>query len=72
VITRAAIGPARAQAAWRAARERALWEVPSCHVGFPLPAPLRPLALHNPRVVDRLLVQTVAETLQTIARAPRH
>jgi hypothetical protein len=46
--------------------------VPYCHVVFTLPAPLSPLALHNPRVVYSLLFQAVAETLQTIARDPKH
>jgi hypothetical protein len=61
-----------AQAAWLAARERELLEVPYCHVVFTLPAQLSPLALQNPRVVYSLLFQTVAETLQTIARDPKH
>ena len=49
-----------------------LLEVPYCHVVFTLPAPLSPLALQNPRVVYNLLFQAVAETLQTIARDPKH
>ena len=61
-----------AQAAWLAAREQELLAVPYCHVVFTLPAPLSPLALQNPRVVYTLLLQTVAETLQTIARDPQH
>ena len=61
-----------AQAAWLAARERELLDVPSCHVVLTLPAALSPLALHNPRVVYSLLFQAVAETLQTIARDPKH
>jgi len=61
-----------AQAAWLTARERELLEVPYCHAVFTLPAQLSPLALHNPRVVYSLLFQAVAETLQTIARDPRH
>jgi hypothetical protein len=60
-----------AQAAWLAARERELLDVPYCHVVFTRPAALSPLALQNPRVVYTLLFQTVAETLQTIARAPK-
>jgi hypothetical protein len=62
----------RAQAAWLAARERELLEVPYCHVVFTLPAQLSPLALQNPRIVYNLLFQAVAETLQTIARDPKH
>jgi len=62
----------RAQAAWLAAREQEVLEVPYCHVVFTLPTPFSPLALQNPRVVYTLLFQTVAETLQTIARDPKH
>jgi len=62
----------RAQAAWLAARERELLDVPYCHVVFTLPAALSPLTLQNPRVVYSLLFQTVAVTLQTIARDPQH
>jgi len=61
-----------AQAAWLAARERELLDVPYCHVVFTLPAPFSPLALQNPRVVYTVLFQAVAETLQTIARDPKH
>src|SRR6266566_9478327 len=61
-----------AQAAWLAAREAELLEVPYCHMVFTLPAQLSPLALQNPRVVYTLLFQAVAETLQTIARDPQH
>jgi hypothetical protein len=61
-----------AQAAWLAARERELLEGPYCHVVFTLPAQLSPLALQNPRLVYSLLFQVVAETLQTIARDPKH
>jgi putative transposase/transposase-like zinc-binding protein len=61
-----------AQAAWLAARERELLDAPYCHVVFTLPASLSPLALQNPRVVYTLLFQTVADTLQTIARDPQH
>jgi putative transposase/transposase-like zinc-binding protein len=62
----------RAQATWLAARERELLDVPYCHVVFTLPAALSPLGLQNPRVVYTLLFQAVAETLQTIARDPKH
>jgi hypothetical protein len=61
-----------AQAAWLVAREQELLEVPYCHVVFTLPAQIGPLALQNPRVVYTILFQTVAETLQTIARDPKH
>ena len=52
-----------AQAAWLAARERDLLDVPYCHVVFTLPAAFSPLALQNARVVYALLFQAVADTL---------
>lgn len=61
-----------AQAAWLAARERDLLEVPYFHVVFTLPDTLNGLALHNPRPLYTLLFQAVAETLVTIARDPAH
>jgi len=61
-----------AQAAWLAARERELLDVPYCHLVFTLSAPCSPLALQHPCVVYTLLFQAVAETLQTIARDPKH
>lgn len=61
-----------AQAAWLAARERELLEVPYFHVVFTLPDTLPELILHNPRPLYSLLFQTVAETLMTIARDPAH
>lgn len=65
-------GQGRAQAAWLAARERALVDVPSGQVVFPLPAALRPRALHNPRALDTMRCPSAAETRQTMARAPKH
>ena len=47
-----------AQAAWLAAREQELLEVPYCHVVFTLPAAFGPLALQHPRVVYTLLFQS--------------
>jgi len=64
--------PGRAQAAWLAAREADLLDVPYVHVVFTLPHLLSPLALHNPRVMYNLLFQAVAETLLTVARDPQH
>jgi hypothetical protein len=61
-----------AQAAWLAARERELLEVPYFHVVFTLPDTLHALALQNPRPLYTLLFQTVADTLLTIARDPVH
>jgi hypothetical protein len=42
------------------------------HAVFTLPEPLGPLALQNKRVVYGLLFRAVAETLQTIAKDPKH
>jgi putative transposase/transposase-like zinc-binding protein len=64
--------PGRAQAAWLAAREAELLDVPYVHVVFTLPHTLSPLALQNPRVMYNLLFQAVAETLLTVARDPHH
>ena len=64
--------PARAQAAWLAAREREVLDVPYVHVVFTLPHLLSPLTLQNPRVLYTLLFQAVAETLLTVARDPHH
>ncbi len=61
-----------AQAAWLAARERELLEVPYFHIVFTLPDTLNGLALQNTRLLYTLLFQTVAETLLTIARDPVH
>ncbi len=61
-----------AQAAWLAAREREVLDVPYVHVVFTLPHTLSALSLHNPRVLYGLLFRTVAQTLQDIAGDPKH
>jgi Putative transposase/Transposase zinc-binding domain len=61
-----------AQAAWLAARERAVLETPYGHVIFTLPHGLSSLALQNPRLLYGLLLRTVAQTLQDIAGDPKH
>jgi len=61
-----------AQAAWLAAREAELLEVPYFHVVFTLPHTLSPLVLQNPRPLYTCLFQAVSETLLTVARDPRH
>src|SRR5882672_9342034 len=61
-----------AQAAWLAARERAVLETPYVHVIFTLPHDLSALALQNPRHLYGLLFRTVAQTLQDIAGNPKH
>jgi hypothetical protein len=64
--------PGRAQAAWLAAREAELLDVPYVHGVFTLPHALSPLTLQNPRLMYTLLFQAVAETLLTVARDPLH
>jgi Transposase zinc-binding domain len=61
-----------AQAAWLAAREREVLDVPYVHVVFTLPHTLSSLSLHNPRVLYSMLFRTVAQTLQDIAGDPKH
>jgi hypothetical protein len=61
-----------AQAAWLAAREAELLDVPYFHVVFTLPHTLSPVVLQNPRPLYTCLFQAVAETLLTVARDPRH
>ena len=61
-----------AQAAWLAAREREVLDVPYVHVVFTLPHTLSALSLHNPRVLYGMLFRTVAQTLQDIAGDPKH
>ena len=60
------------QAAWLAAREREVLDVPYVHVVFTLPHTLSPLTLQNSRVLYGLLFQTVAQALLDIARDPKH
>ena len=61
-----------AQAAWLAAREREVLDVPYVHVVLTLPHTLSSLSLHHPRVLYSLLLRTVAQTLQDIAGDPKH
>ena len=61
-----------AQAAWLAAREREVLDVPYVHVVFTLPHTLSPLSLQTPRVLYGLLFRTVTQTLQDIAGDPKH
>src|SRR5712691_3259424 len=61
-----------AQAAWLAARAGEVLETPYVHVIFTLPHDLGPLALQHPRHLYGLLFRTVAQTLQDIARDPKH
>ncbi len=60
-----------AQAAWLAARQADLLEVPYFHVVFTLPAEIAAMAYQNKAKVYAMLFRAAAETLQTIAAEPR-
>lgn len=62
---------ASSRARWLEARAAELLPVPYFHVVFTLPAPLRPLALRNPRVVYGLLLKAAAESLLKVAANPQ-
>jgi hypothetical protein len=63
---------ARASARWLDARRAELLPIPYFHVVFTLPHALNALAQGNPRVMYTLLFRTVADTLLTFGRDPRH
>jgi hypothetical protein len=54
------------------ARRADLLPIPYFHVVFPLPHALNALAQGNPRLIYTLLFRTVAATLTTFGRDPRH
>jgi Putative transposase len=54
------------------ARQNELLPVAYVHVVFTLPHQLSPLALQNKKVLYDLLFRASAETLQEVARDPRH
>ena len=56
---------------WLAARRAELLAVPYFHVVLTLPHALNPLGQGNPKVIYRLLFQSVAETLLEFGRDPR-
>ena len=58
--------------AWLEARQADVLPVPYAHVVFTMPQILAPLALQNPKVVYDLLLRSSAQTLQEIARNPKH
>ena len=60
------------RADWLQARADDLLPVPYHHIVFTLPGTLGPIALQNQRAVYGILFRAVSETLQTIARDPRH
>src|SRR6266705_6580815 len=57
---------------WLTARHAELLPVEYFHVVFTLPHALNQLAQGNPRLIYTLLFRTVATTLTTFARDPRH
>jgi len=57
---------------WLARRKGELLPVEYFHVVFTIPEQLNQLALANKETVYKILFQTSAETLQTIARDPKH
>ena len=57
---------------WLSRQERALLDLPYFHMVFTLPQCLQPLLLQNKEAGYTLLFQTVASTLQSFARDPRH
>jgi Putative transposase/Transposase zinc-binding domain len=57
---------------WLARRKAELLPVEYYHVVFTIPEQLNRLALANKETVYKILFQTSAETLQTIARDPKH
>src|SRR6516164_685191 len=63
---------AAARERWIAARRRELLPTRYLHVVFTLPHRLAPLVLQNKKVLYDLLFRTSAETLQEVARDPRH
>ena len=63
---------ALAKERWLLARERELLPVPYFHVVFTIPQELNHLVLTNARVMYQMLFYTVAETLLTLAKDPKH
>jgi Putative transposase/Transposase zinc-binding domain len=57
---------------WLQQRERELLPTRYIHAVFTLPRELAPLALQNKRILYSLLFHASAETLQQVARDPRH
>ena len=57
---------------WIAARRRELLPTRYLHIVFTLPHRLGPLVLQNKKIIYDLLFRTSAETLQQVARDPRH
>ena len=63
---------ANAARRWLEARQNDLLPVEYYHVVFTLPAPVAALAWYNKALIYRLLFETAAQTLCTIAADPKH
>jgi hypothetical protein len=61
-----------ARAHWLQQRTAELLPVPYFHVVFTLPEQIAAIAFYNKKTVYQILFRTVAETLLTIARDPKH
>jgi hypothetical protein len=61
-----------ARARWLEQRNAELLPTEYFHVVFTVPEEIAAIAFYNPETVYHLLFQTVAETLLTIARDPKH
>lgn len=57
---------------WLETRQADLLPVDYYHLAFTLPAPISAIAYYNKSLIYGLLFQVAAETLRTIAAAPRH
>ena len=57
---------------WLEARQADLLPVDYYHLVFTLPAPISDLAYYNKSVIYNLLFQSAAQTLQMIAKDPKH
>ena len=60
------------QQQWIAARTQELLPVPYFHVVFTLPDTLNPVALQHPRMLYKLLFESVWETLSAFGNNPKH
>ena len=60
------------RAKWLAQRQAELLPVQYFHVVFTLPKQLADLALQNKKIIYSILFRATSETLQTIARDPKH
>jgi hypothetical protein len=60
------------QQQWVAAREKELLPVPYFHVVFTLPDSLNPVAIRHPKVLYKILFDSVWETLSAFGNNPKH